>query len=81
MTDTERTAIDAWFSAVQAAQPQNTLALLVYVCDGQVFLGRGDVQIEMKGFDPANLPHVSELVSEALEVAYHTSLNTTPPQP
>jgi hypothetical protein len=73
VTDQERAAINSWFNAVQAAQPPGTLALLVYVRDGQVILGRGEVPIELRDFPLEDLPQVSELVSEALEVAYHAN--------
>jgi hypothetical protein len=70
MTLEEQTAIDQWFTACQQAQPPGTLALLVYVRDGQVFLGREDCQVEMKDFPLADLPQVADLIGNALDNAY-----------
>ena len=54
MTEPEQQEIDRWFDAVQKDQPTGTIAALVYVRDGQVYLGRGDVSLECKEFPAAN---------------------------
>ena len=54
MTEPEQQEIDAWFDAVQKDQPTGTIAALIYVRDGQVYLGRGDVSLECKEFPAAN---------------------------
>ena len=54
MTEPEQQEIDRWFDAVQKDQPIGTIAALVYVRDGQVYLGRGDVSLECKEFPAAN---------------------------
>ena len=53
MTEKEQAEIDRWFDAVQKDQPTGTIAALIYVRDGQVYLGRGDVSLECKEFPAA----------------------------
>ena len=38
MTDTERTELDTWLNAIKEKQPAGTMAMVVYVRDGNVTL-------------------------------------------
>ena len=69
MTEPEQQEIDAWFAAVQKAQPPGTLAALVYVRDGTVNLDRGDVPLEIKEFPADDLEVAGELITAAVEDA------------
>lgn len=52
MTGAELKEIDDWFAACQKAQPQGSVALLCYVRDGRVHLGRPDSAVEAEAFPP-----------------------------
>jgi hypothetical protein len=67
MTGQEQLEIDKWFDACQKAQPGGTLALLLYVRDGRVYLGRGSVPYESEGFPIGDLEIASELIQGALK--------------
>ena len=68
MTSQDAKEIDRWFETVQKAQPKGTLALLFYVRDGKVHLGRGNEPLEMKNFPTANFAQVLELAYQGVEI-------------
>jgi len=70
MTPQEIVEIDEWFDAVQSKQPPNSLAVLCYVRDGMVNIGRSGVDLEVKSFLVDNLPCARELIARALDRAF-----------
>lgn len=70
MTPQQQSELDRWFEATQAAQPPGTLAILAYIRDGRVFLGRGKVPVEMKAFPLGSLPQVMDLITRAIGTLY-----------
>jgi len=81
MTSEQQREIDQWFEACQKAQPEGTLAFLLYVRDGKVHIGRGNVAMEMKAFPLPDLPAVSRLLAATINQVYQNGpSNGKPPQ-
>ena len=68
--------VNAWIDAAQANQPEETLAIFIYARDGKLYVGRGEVPLEMKKFPLGDLcgsadePKARELIVDALEKAF-----------
>ncbi len=70
MNQREVNKITAWIEAAQKAQPEVTLGIFIYIRDGLIQVGRGDVPLEMKSFPIDDLPRVKELIDQALDKAF-----------
>jgi len=78
MNQREINRIAAWIEAAQKLQPEGTLGIFVYVRDGLIQVGRGDVPLEMRNFPTDDLPRVKDLICEALDKAFEAG-PTDPP--
>lgn len=58
--------VDAWIEASQKLQPPRTLAVFVYIRDGEVYVGRGDCPLERREFLHGDLPVARELIVKAI---------------
>lgn len=59
--------IDRWFAASMEAQPPATLAVMVYVEDGKLKVGREGVYAHMRGLPDGDLESAMQLVDWALK--------------